>query len=747
MMIERTKVNFNTAIWRIEKMEISLCHRVNILEQETLSHIEAYRDSLRDASYEHDNTTLCAAFNFLTSIPFITIGYCAYHEDFLKMFRYYTKKFLIEWDECGKRLDSLVIGIPYVFQSMLGYSLLSNNCSVRCTDSRVKICYKDDLNSILEEESKMFWQSKIKMLMKQNQSLLPVTSRIGKSRATNYCIEMLDFSAAYMARMAAAYTANRDMISKRKFQIDVLGYKFRAAECDKAFNDKLEQIVADEVLIQQQKFISENHLQLDIQSDLWVLYKMHGPAMHRCNLDFTIIKSPSFRLEVKHYMRHRLLWATRIEDGYIFRIASAVNLLTARNPNIKYFADIDDVDAKGLHMTLEDEQKNRSLAMSVIVSSFSACRVVCAFLMGDMRGEEIMSPRPHHNPFAKYSFVNAIEYSQNTPVIPEEVMEQLEAYCHELQSTDQLILKNFCNTGMRFKEVQFLEADCLEKSKYKGFMTLKYKPYKVLSARRRAHISDYHRILIPSTLASEIRRQISDTESLRIEYGLPYIFIRKIGNIKARMFGLSRFVKRINKIVEKHGICGEDGSLWHFTSRQYRKTLAVTLIENGASVEELAYWLGHLDRATTVRYYAEVRKKKLAEMNTQFFKMKFDLLLSQEQLEEYSEEERRLLYVDFCLEQRKVEFGYCLKKAADGGCDRRNSLYNCVNCKNLCTGKRYLPYWQGLLSDQEAIVENLLQTYAENNIKQYGEFKEYRQEQFLLECYQNIVRVIMEAEK
>ena len=136
---------------------------------------------------------------------------------------------------------------------------------------------------------------------------------------------------------------------------------------------------------------------------------------------------------------------------------------------------------------------------------------------------------------------------------------------------------------------------------------------------------------------------------------------------------------------------------------------------------------------------------KLAEFNTRFFREKFDLLLSAEQLEEFPEEERKLLYVDFRLEQRRVEFGFCLVKAADGHCTNRNSLYNCVNCRNLCTGKKYLPYWMELLEQQRFIVNNLIENYrrnSRNNIDGYESFMEYKQEFRLLQGYENIVNAI-----
>lgn len=98
--------------------------------------------------------------------------------------------------------------------------------------------------------------------------------------------------------------------------------------------------------------------------------------------------------------------------------------------------------------------------------------------------------------------------------------------------------------------------------------------------------------------------------------------------------------------------------------------------------------------------------------------------------------------MDFCLEQRRVEFGFCLKKLADGGCTSRSSLINCVNCNNLCTGIKYLPYWKNLLEEQAETVRNLLTAYAGAGITDYAQFREYRQAVFLKDCYESIVAAI-----
>lgn len=424
----------------------------------------------------------------------------------------------------------------------------------------------------------------------------------------------------------------------------------------------------------------------------------------------------------------------------------AVNILTANNPGIRFFADIDDVDVKALHLALEQKyiQNQESTSMSSILRIFSILTVINHYLMSDERDEGMKSPRPCQNPFAKYRFYNAREYKKRTLAMPESVMEQLDGYIDELDPIYKLIYLIFSSTGMRTKEVLFLEADCLEVSRYENLFQLKYKPYKVLSARRRAGVGDNHRVLITAVLADEIRKQIEKTAKWRSTYNLPHIFINKRLNFKANMINMNNFRNHINALIRKHNICDDNAGLWHFTCMQHRKTLAATLIENGATVDELAYWLGHLTRTTASNYYAGVRKMRLAELNTEFFRKKFDLLLSEEQLSKYSEEERRLLYIDFRLEQRKVEFGYCLQKLANGGCSNRNSLYNCINCKNLCTGKKYLPYWQELLSQQQLTVKKLLEIYAKNNITEadFVDFKEYKQEIFLLRCYENMIKAI-----
>ena len=204
------------------------------------------------------------------------------------------------------------------------------------------------------------------------------------------------------------------------------------------------------------------------------------------------------------------------------------------------------------------------------------------------------------------------------------------------------------------------------------------------------------------------------------------------------MLNTPYFIVKINDLIKKHNICDDSGLLWKFTSRQCRKTIAVNMIENGARVEEIVYQLGHLNFNTAMKYYAEIRSKKLLEMNTEFFRKKFETDIGSEQLSRFTEEERKLLYVDMCLGHRRVEFGFCIKKSC-GVCRHADIMRHCVTCPNLCTGKRYLPHWQRLLDFERGALEKMIDVYSSESIVDYSGFIEFKQQNSLVSAYHGIV--------
>jgi integrase len=750
-MINKLSGTTISAIWEIDNVKVSLWHKREVSDCYMKSKILEYKQILMIKSYMVDNTALCGLFKYFGGMSFVEVGFNAFRNDFIEMFRYFSKRYTELWFDSDKQIYSKEVGIGYVFETML------NNDEIQIKYNFMHILHgvsdRRLLNDTLEDEFSKFWIAKISETINNGESLGEITPRIGFIRTTKYATRVdCKVLKGYLKTFANEFTENRERISQRQMWnviFDSKSDQHRAGTGDMTFVKILKGVVSEEFELQYEKFPAENYKELNIEKDTWIIYKKHGPSLYFNKVDFSVIKSPSLRLEVKWYLKHRFAFKKNIKDRFITEIAPALNLLIKENLNIKYMADIDEFDVKKLHNNLERmiyEDNGIKIGTTRVMNTFSRLKVFNEYLMSEHRDKNIKGPRPHINYFKSYIFVNSKKYIQNTLIVPNEVIVKLEPHIKEVNPSYQLIYKIFSETGLRTKEVLFLEENCIEDARYEGLKQLKYLTHKTLSARKKKGVPSYHKIMITEGLADEIKSFTKGTEKLRRECKLPYIFLVKRQGCKPSMLNLNYYISMINKLIEMYDIRSSEGELWNFTNRQYRKTLAVTLIENGATIEELAYWLGHLNRSTAALYYAEVRAKKLEGMNTEFFKKQFDLLIDNEQLEEFNEEERRLLYMDFRLDQRRVEFGYCMKKLADGGCNNRSSMYNCINCKMLCTGKKYLPYWQEFLKERQIIVDELISIYNKNKIIDYENFKEYQKEVQILNGYKNIVNKIEESE-
>jgi len=750
-MIKLIEIKTGSAFWKIDGVIIRFQRKKSIGNVLTEQLIREYKELLLNEEYKEHPTKICEIDSILGDVILLRIGIEIYFEAFIKMFTYYTESYVRAWGMSDKKLisnrTSMFPAFVYMFRNQL-VDKSDSSIAILRNSSCDNQCFFD----IYEEKFSAFWIIQVKNKVEEKEPLDDIRERIGALKTTD-CFAQLptDMITGYLDFMANKFTKARKLITVQLFCRSLLGSKLMMSR--ERFNTDfvrlIDEIVKKEYRYQCKKFIEDNMKQLDIKSERWILYYKHGPSLYKNTVNFNKIKSKSLRLEIMYFMKYRYYYTSAKKDTSIYTLSEAANMLVNGNQSLHFFADVDDVDVRALYMSMERKygQETGGNSVSGIMRVFSVMSLLMEYLMSDRRDEAMRSPVPQGNPFKQYKFHNAKDYKVRTSIIPEAVAEGIDAHLHELDDIYALLYRIFSNTGMRMKEVLFLEIDCLEPTSYAGLAQIKYKPFKTLKPRRKRGAPDYHRVLIFQSLADEIKIQIEQRAKLRQELDVPYIFVNQKPKHRAGMINMGYYVRIINKLIQQHSLCDESGEIWHFTSKQQRKTLAVTLIENGGSVDELAYWLGHLSRSSASGYYAEVRQMKLASLNTAFYRKKFDLLISEEQLTEYSEEERRLLYMDFRLEKRRVEFGFCLKKLAEGGCTNRNSLINCVNCKNLCTGKKYLPYWQELLKEQTCLVESLILSYNKADILDYDDFKEYKQAIYIQHCYENIVKSIVEGDR
>lgn len=744
-MIQMLEIRTGSAIWEIDGTILRFQRLKKIGDEEVGRRINQYKSLLLEERYRANQEELIGITEILGEVILLKLGSEAFYKKFFQMFRFYCSKFMEAWKNSEKCMVSNKVSmfpaLHYMFYGKVEGAEACNLAALRGLS-----CGNEIFQKIFREEFAGFWIKELGSMIARNESLGAMADKIGTRMVTECAMELQDGQfMQYLMRKAREFTDNRTIITAQSYYRMIFGKEIgmNRNKFFEPFVAQTDQILEKEYALQCRRFPRENEIELTGSKEIWRIFHMHGPTLCFQTIDFTRISCPSLRTEVKSYMRCRLRKSQAKGEKGIYSISEALNCLSESNPSIHFFTDISEIDAKTLYMKMEKTCGNtEGKAVSEIMRTFSMLSLIFEYLMGAERENNLKMPIPRINPFGKFRFHNAREYKVRTEVIPESVIEQLEMHLEELDESQRLIYHIFSQTGMRMKEVLFLEENCLEETQYEGLMQIRYTPYKTLKARRKKGAPDYHRVFISQKLAEDIRNEIRKRQDWRQELGVTYIFVNKRPGFRAGMLNMGNYILLMNRLIKENHICGEDGELWRFTSKQQRKTLAVTLIENGGTVEELAYWLGHLSRNTAANYYAEVRKMKLAKLNTKFFREKFNLLLSGEQLAEYSEEERRLLYMDFRLDQRRVEFGFCMKKMAEGGCAQRNSLYNCVNCRNLCTGKKYLSHWLELLESQVLTVQVMEEKYRLAEITEYQLFKEYERAVFLRDCYKNIVERI-----
>lgn len=593
----------------------------------------------------------------------------------------------------------------------------------------------------------------VKQCVRLKESFIPINESYSTIiKALEDEMEEQEIQQFYHDFAQKAFTTKRVKVSNHKFYEALFGKNasyYKPSPFFKYNHEKLITLAVDEVLERQKEaFIKTNRKEMDLRNDTWVLYFLKGPSLNKREFDFRKIKSKTLRNEAKIYFKHILYHENNFRNDKGFAlVVTGLNLFTTHYSDIHYVKDIEELHGRFLITILQTDEIKSQRKESLSVNSIRKMVQKIGMIAEHLRHQEKYAMKPLSNPFENIVFHNVDKMSKNTEIIPEEVGMQLDEVYHELNDNYRLLFEILTHTGLRIKEVSHLKQDCIQPSKTSDeYMLLTYTPYKILNELKKKSKSTTAINAIRKELAVKIQEQIRSTIKQREQTDTDYIFFtRKTKNgERYSLIQENSFVQAVNRLIEDHQICDEHGQLWKYTSRQSRKTIAVELAENGATSQEIARQLGHLDTRTTDEYYAEVRKKKLAELNSKFFKKKFDMFVGEENLALYTEEERRQLYVDFSLNSRDVEFGKCSKHVSEGPCGVRKGNMSCATCSKLCTGSSFLDKWKELVESQQAILDELIRIYEKENITDYEDFIEYKREKHLLNTYQSVSLSIIE---
>lgn len=319
-----------------------------------------------------------------------------------------------------------------------------------------------------------FHRHAIQSIMKSSASLAEITKEVGVKSVAEYMLEDKPALIQYLSAMAAVITQQRKQISHNTLILSIFHCEMASLNMyGEEFKLILLDIVDRERKIQQRTFLAENSTQVNIHSDIWKLYEPHGNVLRLKAIDFTKIHSKSLRYEMKYYLQYIFQSRGKISVPLFCCQYLALNVLSETNPNIRYFSDITETDARALVLALESSVKDDGTPLSqyYIAKAVNSIRRIIDYLMGPLRSSHIKTPRPYLNPFASITFHNLRQYNTPTTIIPEEVVEQLDRYSNELPQLHKLLYDIFASTGLRLKEVLFLEEDCIETSRYPEIFT------------------------------------------------------------------------------------------------------------------------------------------------------------------------------------------------------------------------------------------------------------------------------------
>lgn len=293
------------------------------------------------------------------------------------------------------------------------------------------------------------------------------------------------------------------------------------------------------------------------------------------------------------------------------------------------------------------------------------------------------------------------------------------------------------NTGIRISEAINLKEECLIYDTKDRIYYLKFIPHKTLKYRRKHGLEDYHYLPISDTsLIKIINQQIEDTRELRKISGENRIFLKNTRK-GVKLYSGAEIARAINKLIHKYSIHDRNGLLWKYTHHQCRKTVAVNLFTNGATVEEVSDWLTHLDSKATMKHYHDIELMKIAKLDAEYFNVAFDNLDSDIK-NIYSPSELKNLKDEIMMGSRSTPEGHgtCIKHVSFGPCHKKK----CVGCKMLITGPQKLAMWKKLYSEQQSYLDEWEKVMIENNIGDWKDYREYQAEISLLKTYDDTVQ-------
>ncbi|BFU78781.1 hypothetical protein ALC152_19960 [Arcobacter sp. 15-2] len=460
-------------------------------------------------------------------------------------------------------------------------------------------------------------------------------------------------------------------------------------------------------------------------------------------VNFSKFGNIDFLKEIKSYYKWIILADRNISSVFSYLIIFIEFILDEKQ--IKNFSsfDITNNDMKKFAMLLiAGENKNiKKLKISTRSSIFNCLKNIFTFIIENEISLKHNLPKLLKNPCHGIVFNRIDDHTEAYQPLPEEIYSQILIHSNELETPIKNAFIVLSATGLRWKELINLKTDCLFKKQNTWY--IKAKEYKTLKFKRKMGKTEYRNIPIhDNNVLLSIKEQIKYLNDNNIDS--EKIFMRRNKTFTSTSYSLisgSSYNESINNLIFRNNIITDNGILWNYTSHQMRVRIATLMAENGFIAEEISAFLNHASTQTINKAYAFVNKKRLSELNTDFFKKHFQYIIPKDKMKKLTIKERKSLYVKLFLNYRQMEYGKCIIPMSENDCGKLQMSKNCASCQYLVTSKDYIVHWKKFFNNQKTRIEKLEKFYLDNNIQreEYQEYMEYEREIFFLKSYEEVL--------
>ena len=459
------------------------------------------------------------------------------------------------------------------------------------------------------------------------------------------------------------------------------------------------------------------NLEEDLSKDVWDLRRLKSDYLkhehpHKYILDFTWIKNPQLRQQVKLYLQRRLpRWKAGTFSAYFYGLKSVLIHLPAD-------VDIETITREHIEAILPT-----ILAQSSDVWANSCLSRTRAMFVYMAHSSYWNGPRPPKNLIDRED-IPSCQNPLPRP-IPPDVLDQLDPLLEEAIENmvigreppilepmfwDAILILR--RTGMRFADLAHLEAPtannrggCLGQDS-DGDWWIHIRPEKTKMGRE-------HQIptSVEDGTVEAICRQSERVEDIPDHFSESYLF-----RTKQAVLTYGAFRKALDKLSRYLSYAGRS---YEITPHQFRHTIATDMIDKGVDIIAVKEFLGHKSLSMTLRYIKVYRKGLQAKyqqyracnkqqsyilpaLSTQLLVLDMEPIQPEEIVAGWVEGYEGKLYrfeLPNGLGVCEQPPGLQLACTTGGQCS--------TNCTKLKAGKRHLSAWENRLSGFQMTLEAL----------------------------------------